>query len=370
MLLVSIRNAGPDITHVKPAREMRCVICNAGTLKALGEIVGYQAGRTFLVFECAICKTGVVDPCQSDDKLYDAIYRNVATVPGYSRYHYLAEELLLTSEPLDTISRVEDSYYAVIKTLAERVRDKARTKICEVGCGQGYLTYSLVKSGYDCTGIDIAAKAVDLARKRYGNYYFCGTISDFGAHCAKPDIVIATELIEHLEDPVQFLRSMMDTLGETGVVILTTPHKPGRNQEIWDTELPPVHLWWFTKSGMTAMAKQIGCRIDFVDLTNFYDANPDYYRLSDRPCEDREPVFNDQYEIINPASRPEGYGTLGRRMKRALPNWMVRKLQRIRAGKSFCVAINDANSRSMAAIFSREATRYAIQSSPASTDDA
>jgi SAM-dependent methyltransferase len=330
---------------------MSCSICHSDRLTNVGEVQGYRQGSSFAVFECEACETSVVEPRRSDDKLYDAIYRNVSRVPGYSRYHFLAEELLHAHDPLTRIADTEDSYHAIVKTLNERVSDKSQTKICEVGCGQGYLTYSLVKAGFDCTGVDISANAVALARQRYGDHYFCGTVQDFCELNAKPDIVVATELIEHLEDPVQFVLTLLSALGEHGIIVLTTPNKPPLCRLIWDTELPPVHLWWFTKTGLAAIAKQVNCNISFVDFTDFYKTNPQYQLLDRRT--DRMPVFDQSYELLPSTPIDRRSGIMARHIKRLLPNFMVRMVQRVLAGDRYGGAIGNANSHTIAAIFAR-----------------
>jgi SAM-dependent methyltransferase len=330
---------------------MLCDICHSNSLTSLGHIQGYREGTRFTIFECAECETSVVDPRRTDNKLYNAIYGNVARTPGYSRYHSLADELLQARDPLKYIADTEECYYAIVKTLNERVLDKSRTKICEVGCGQGYLTYSLLKSGFDCTGVDISENAVALARQRYGDHYFCGNVNDFCNLNGKLDIVVATELIEHLENPVQFIRALFSALGEHGIIVLTTPNKPPRSRQIWDTELPPVHLWWFTRTGLAAMAKQLHCDIDYVDFTDFYKANP-HYRLLDAN-RDRMPIFNQGYELIRPNPVERRFGAAKRRIKRMLPNSMIRKIQQLRAGNNYGGVIDNAHSQTIGAIFTR-----------------
>src|ERR1700722_9993812 len=150
---------------------MICKICQFDSVRVVGRVEGYQRGHRFDVQECGVCGTSVADPCCGDPDLYDAIYKNVENVPGYSRYFELAEEILDVPNPLDHISAREDCYYAITKVLRESVTDKSRTKLCEVGCGQGYLTYALTRAGFDCTGVDISENAVQRARQRYGDHY-------------------------------------------------------------------------------------------------------------------------------------------------------------------------------------------------------
>src|SRR5271168_5078477 len=108
---------------------MICKICQFDSVRIVGQVEGYRRGSFFAVLECAVCGTSMADPCRGDPDLYDAIYRNVEDVPGYSRYFQLAEELLDAPDPLDYIASKEDCYYAIARVLRERVADKSRTKL-------------------------------------------------------------------------------------------------------------------------------------------------------------------------------------------------------------------------------------------------
>jgi SAM-dependent methyltransferase len=270
-------------------------------------------------------------------------------VPGYARYHTLANRLVHARDPLDYISNAEDCYYGIIETLRERVVKKAETKICEVGCGQGYLTYALVRGGFNCTGVDISKNAVALAKQRFGDNYFCGDVNDFIATYGKPRVIVAAELIEHLPNPLQFISDMLSALGEEGFVVVTTPNKVRHVGVIWDTELPPVHLWWFTKRSLTAIARQLSCNIDFVDFTPFYRKNPLPRQIRTGA---RLPIFNEQYELIQFSPKERKLGRLRRQLREILPRSITEKIQRLRAGGEHR-RVDDANSSIIAAIFSK-----------------
>ena len=38
-------------------------------------------------------------------------------------------------------------------------------RILDVGCGSGYISLELARSGYHVTGIDISSKVIDVAKK-------------------------------------------------------------------------------------------------------------------------------------------------------------------------------------------------------------
>jgi SAM-dependent methyltransferase len=334
---------------------MNCKICHSDAVSRVGSIQGYRKGTYFAVFECQVCESSTVDPCESDDKLYEAIYENVARVPGYSRYHLLAQELHHVRDPLTYIANTEECYWAIIKTLSEKVSDKSQSRICEVGCGQGYLTYSLVRAGFNSTGVDISAKAIALARTHYGNHYFCGRINDFIRTNDRPDIIVATELIEHLEQPVEFVLNMLDALNHDGILALTTPNKLVHAGVIWDTELPPVHLWWFSKGGLVAIAKELSCKIDFVDFTEFYRKNPQYRLRNQSTVKERMPVFDHQYQLIQSTPAGGKLRSLKRTLREILPPSLVRKVKRLRAGGDHASEVSDSTSGTIGAVFTKSA---------------
>jgi SAM-dependent methyltransferase len=319
---------------------MVCLICESCAVKEVGSVQGYRQNTYYTVLECSDCEASFVTPCKSDDRLYDAIYRNVARVPGYARYAVMADELLRSADPISHIASADECYYAIVESLRAKCPDKSTSRICEVGCGQGYLTYALTRAGYDSVGVDISSEAIDLARRRYGNHYFCGNIDEFVGLNDKLNVIVATELIEHLENPIQFARSMLAALKQGGCLILTTPNKLLGGTQIWDTELPPVHLSWLSKTSVHRFAERVDCSVEFVDFTQFYESS-DRYQLTDGSALQRLPVFNEQYELVQFA-RQQSLGSLVRRaVKQSLPGTVTRRLQRARAGAAYRACSNE-----------------------------
>ena len=334
---------------------MSCDICDSNALNSLGRIQGYRQNSYYDIIECKTCGTSSASPRAVDGKIYDAIYKNVDKVPGYARYCSLAKQILRERDALGYIAKVEESYYAVCKTLVEKLADRAQTTICEVGCGQGYLTYALVKAGFKATGVDISQKAVDLARTRYGDYYFCGNLKDFvERNLHRPQYVVATELIEHLTDPVSFVSEMLEFVSPGGSLVVTTPNKLSSAGPIWDTELPPVHLWWFTKKGLTEIARKVDCEINFVDLTEFYKMNVKFGLVDDAVSIQKMPVLDDNYNLIQARPDEALSASIKRRLKNVLPNSLVRKMQEIRAANLHLHIIDDEHSRALCATYTKK----------------
>lgn len=101
-------------------------------------------------------------------------------------------------------------------------------RVLDAGCGTGYGTAELAKVAASVLGVDIAAEAVDFAREHYPMPH----LGFARASCtALPhpdgcfDLVVAFEVIEHLEGWREFLREVRRVLASSGQFIVSTPNR-------------------------------------------------------------------------------------------------------------------------------------------------
>ncbi len=263
---------------------------------------GHQEPRTFTVCHCPECGVAFVLPRVTDLGLYDLIYRNRERVPGYARYARYAREVSRSASPLDFLSASEELYWAVAQHLRRRrERENRPLTVLDLGCGLGYLTYALVQDGFAATGSDSSRVAVAEATRAFGPHYSCEDLEALrlrgrGAY----DVVVLAELIEHVDDVRALLATVSTLLRPGGEMIVTTPNKSNWGERaIWQTELPPLHLWWFSEQSMRWLAARLGCEIGFTDFSEFnrrhYQAyNP--HRAGDAAS--ARPVFAADGELL------------------------------------------------------------------------
>ena len=101
-------------------------------------------------------------------------------------------------------------------------------RVLDAGCGAGYGSAELAGQAASVTGADLAADAVDFARAHYGvpNLAFEQASCDRLPHrdgCF--DLVVAFEVIEHLEGWREFLLEARRVLAPGGQLIVSTPNK-------------------------------------------------------------------------------------------------------------------------------------------------
>ena len=116
---------------------------------------------------------------------------------------------------------------ARLRFITERV-DLHDATVVDIGCGGGILSEALAAQGAKVTGIDIAKRALAVARLHLEESgmtvtYTESTAEEFAA--AQPqscEVVCCMELLEHVPDPASVIRSCAELLKEGGHCFLST----------------------------------------------------------------------------------------------------------------------------------------------------
>ena len=260
-----------SMEKVPESKDDDCRICGRPTELLSSSQPGYREGARYDIRRCSHCQLHVASPLRSDPAIYDAIYRQRDSVPGYSRYAMFAKAVLEVSDPLRYLADSEDCYWAVAQTLLPRRGMPAKPTVLELGSGLGYLTYALRKAGYLATGLDLSDVAVRTATGVYGPYYRCGDAERLAQDASERfDFVVMTEVIEHVEDPRRLVRAALGLLKPSGRLLLTTPNKTLVHPDtLWETDPPPVHLWWFSETSLRVLAQLEKATLEFVDFSAY-----------------------------------------------------------------------------------------------------
>lgn len=138
--------------------------------------------------------------------------------------------------------------------------------ILELGAGSPMLALLLAEDGYAVTASDIEPAVLESLRCAQLAAVAIDASSSFGASVGKFDCVIAGEVIEHLYDPVFFLKQCRDALRPGGIVVLSTPNL-ATLQDRWrfmfgraPRQVDPLHpyLWLHIRPFTVSLLKALG----------------------------------------------------------------------------------------------------------------
>jgi len=138
--------------------------------------------------------------------------------------------------------------------------------VLEAGCGEGHIADFLYRERQDIQldAFDISEKVIEQAKKDYPYIHFStGSIYDIKSPDSSYDLVVASEVLEHLEEPERAMKELLRV--SKRYVLATVPHEP-----IWrilnlcrgkywnDLGNTPGHIQHWSKQAFIKKWKKLG----------------------------------------------------------------------------------------------------------------
>jgi len=187
--------------------------------------------------KCLKCKFVFYDQLPLENEL-NAIYS------GYSRDSYITDA----------------SHNKVTSTLREITNSHNISSVLDIACGECYHLDALqeIDSNLELYATEHASAKKNVISKGYhfidGEFY-PDTDNRF-------DLIIFTEAIEHINDPIEFLNHAYKLLNPNGLLYMTTPCFSSLERvlmgESWGMIAPPEHLSYFNKASIDKALKISG----------------------------------------------------------------------------------------------------------------
>ena len=137
------------------------------------------------------------------------------------------------------------TYVIFLKILKEITKKRFNKKISvlDIGCGTGTISLYLAKKRNSVTGIDISKKAVKIAKENAKRLqlekkviFLNEDIQSFNFN-QKFDLVICSEVLEHLKDDIKVLKKIRMFMKKDGYLLISVPSTNA-----------PLYRWGFAKT--------------------------------------------------------------------------------------------------------------------------
>jgi SAM-dependent methyltransferase len=164
----------------------------------------------------------------------------------------------------------------------DEARDLSGLRVLEIGSGTGYLLAQLLNRGADVLGIEPGAHGQDGARE-----FGIQIVHDFFPSPKVTglfDLIVFSNVLEHLEDPVAFLRDLPGQLAVGGAIIIGVPDESAYITSGDVSTLFHEHWSYFDRRTLENTARLGGLRIDRLESASFGGSLYATMRPAERPA--------------------------------------------------------------------------------------
>ena len=140
-------------------------------------------------------------------------------------------------------------------------RHKEKGSLLDIGCSVGFLLEEARNQGFDAEGMELNKKAVDIAASKGFNVKRC-MLNEAGYDSEKFDAVILNHILEHINEPNDFLYSIFKIMKKDGILVIGVPNHDSlvarllkRNWYGWGM---PEHLWHFDRKSLKYLLAKNG----------------------------------------------------------------------------------------------------------------
>lgn len=157
-------------------------------------------------------------------------------------------------------------------------------KILDIGCGNGNISYQLAMSGCNVTGIDISVDAIAYANQHFKHEkaeYKVFSVYDLPDDNSF-DVIICSEVLEHLPVPENMLFKTKKLLSENGIVIVTVPNGKGPREVLVTKPVQNIKnsegvLWKL----IVTIKKLLGYKQTSIQSASLFLDHVQFFSLSD-----------------------------------------------------------------------------------------
>lgn len=212
--------------------------------------IPFRLSPPYGVARCVACGGYYLYPRLIESAMH-AIYRESSYYAGgesgYGDTSYRAQE-----------SALRATFKRFLRNLVKS--NLAGGELLEVGCGYGYLLDLARPLFSSRTGTEFSFEAAAIARAT-GADVVVGGVEQLPVE-AKFDCVLATQVIEHIYDPLPFVKELVSHTKPGGRIVLATPDIGGALRKIlglrWPSFKVPEHVMYYDFDTLGLLLRQAG----------------------------------------------------------------------------------------------------------------
>tara|TARA_B100000767_G_scaffold260007_1_gene270252 strand:- start:1070 stop:1924 length:855 start_codon:yes stop_codon:yes gene_type:complete len=213
------------------------------------------------LLECQNCKF-IFQQFIPDEFFSEELYENIIS----------AQDSLKKKQ--DNITNISKKYHNELSLLKNIFKNK-KINILEFGAGWGFWSLEAKKFGFDVSCFELSKKRIDYMKSKGLN-----VVNSIKNDSKKYDLIYSDQTFEHINDPMETLKLLDESLNSGGYILLNFPSsfrfksKVKKNYVPKKDEAHPLeHLNLFNRSSVNHLIKETNLKlINFksFNLRSFY----------------------------------------------------------------------------------------------------
>lgn len=250
---------------------MKCIVCKGKKFKKLPLIHEWSKynKKNYSLYKCVKCKLIRPHPLPYVNENKTEVYDETDSL------HFFNER----TQKIDEKSKEYIYYFKHFKPYIKLVEKYKMEGPClDIGCGAGHLLKMFSEIGIKSEGMEINPKLVDALKNRFKVH--CCEVEDGRLGKSKYNLITFNQVLEHVEDPEAFIRSVNKLLKKEGYIIFAFPYLYGWVPQIlrskWYGLSQGQHLNFFSKESVKIILERNGFEVcEFLPLCVDY-AHPSF----------------------------------------------------------------------------------------------
>ncbi len=237
---------------------VKCDLCNKSDSILLFKGRDYRFGRKeeYNLVKCNNCGLIYMNPrptIESISKLYEACY-----TPNNKSY------ILPTLETQKIRIILKRIWHRFTGRYHDNLIKSARGRVLDIGCGNGNLLLPIRQNGEEVYGVEINPINSKYCNKM-GLNVFCGVLEEANFNNDFFDIVILSQVIEHLPSPKKTIEEIYRILKPGGRLYIFCPNYESYLSKLfgkyWHGWYIPFHFYDFNENTIRRLTEEVGFKV-------------------------------------------------------------------------------------------------------------
>lgn len=272
---------------------LTCLVCNSAKLQEIIDLGMHPFADTFIPKDnfanhdfayplvCDLClDCGQIQlkyPTKPEERYCGVDYSYTSSNSNFSRTHWIN----YAKEVISKINLKKDSF------------------VVEIGSNDGFLTKEFISYGCKAIGVDPSEYMAKLAKEinvdTVIDLFNKNTVDKIFQNYGKADLIIANNVFNHSENPLEFAQSASALLSKEGVFVFELPYWALSIESRKFDQIYHEHVSYFTAKSSLELMSRAGMNIFTIEVVNYHGGS---LRVYAKRKEDLSDNCKEVYEII------------------------------------------------------------------------